>query len=672
MSGNTNRTSRNIKKALYYSLKEKYGFEEKDKTNELLKIHGLDDSKFDFVNFVNTLINENLNDVSIDSNSNKNEKTVEGIQQEAIAPVKKLVGYDYLYRKMKELYGKKEAKRLSGEMYDLSLGLADSVNILKNYCWALDASKLVLLGRPFGQLHSKPCKRVSSYIAALCESIHQLSSHLAGAVAVASFFPDIAHLSLYKEKYDLREIRTNKKFRKNLENEYQSFTHSVNFLSRNGVESSFVNISLFDRFKLKKIIKEMSWYFPYDELPIDKPNIDNEEELNSFYENYIIDYIMEIQDIFLDFFDKGDTLKGGAPYRFPLVTVNLNKTIKEGKETIDDLKFLKSICKRDIYRYNIFTSEGTKLASCCRIYSDLELLSFASQSNSFGAGGSLSVGSMRVCTINFMRIALESKDKENIKEEFFSILEKRVESTAKVLNAHRELLKDLIKKGLQPFFDYGWMTLSRLFSTVGIIGIYEAAKLMKENNIEGDIEKEILIFLNEKVNEMSKRFNTPYNIEQIPGESYAVRFAEADRAIFGKEVQPYELYSNQFIPLWEEATIWERLDKDGMYNKLITGGGIVHAQIGEKITSKQAEKIIKYAVNAGAEHFALNAVYSECSGEIGGESHTTFGKQEKCSICGSEIIEQYSRVVGFFTPVSSWNPVRKNWEFNRRTFVSLD
>jgi ribonucleoside-triphosphate reductase len=163
-----------------------------------------------------------------------------------------------------------------------------------------------------------------------------------------------------------------------------------------------------------------------------------------------------------------------------------------------------------------------------------------------------------------------------------------------------------------------------------------------------------------------------YNQEQIPGESYAVRFAEADRIIFGEKNQPYELYSNQFIPLWEEATIWERLDKDGMYNKLITGGGIVHAQIGEKVTSKQAEKIIKYAVNAGAEHFALNAIYSECSGRSDGESHTTFGKQEKCSICGSEIIEQYSRVIGFFSPVSSWNKTRREEDFPKRTFVNLD
>jgi ribonucleoside-triphosphate reductase (formate) len=659
---------------LAFSLKEKYGIEDKDKVLEILKIHGLDDDKFDFVNYVHSVINGNLNDLSIDSNSNKNEKTIEAIHQEALAPVKKAVGYDYLYRKMKELYGKKEAKHLTGEMYDLSLGLADSTNILRAYCWALDASKITTIGRPFGQLHSKPSKRVSSYISALCESVHQLTSHLAGAIAVSSFFLDVAHLSLYKERYDLREIRTNKRFRKRLENEFQQFVHSLNHLSRNGAESAFTNISVFDRVKLITILKEMAWYFPIDDLPIDKPNIDSEEELKSFYDSYIIDYIMEIQNIFLDFFDQGDPLKGGAPYRFPIISVNLSKSTKDGKEIIDDTKFLRSICKRDIYKYNIFVSEGTKLASCCRLLSNSELLEFASQSNSFGAGGSLSIGSHRVCTINFVRIALEAIEKRNkdilgitTKEYFFEILKSRIFDTAKILISHRALLKDLIDKKLQPFFDYGWLNLNRMFSTFGIIGIYEASKLLKENGITGDIEKDILTFLNSLVGELSKKHSVPFNIEQIPAESYAIRFADVDKLLYGKEKQPFEMYSNQFIPLWEEATLWERLDKDGMYNKLVTGGGIVHAQIGERVTSKQAEKIIKYAVNAGAEHFALNSIYSECV-----DNHTTFGDSNICPICGKDIIEKYTRVVGFFTPISSWNTTRREWEFPRRTFVSLE
>lgn len=880
-------------------------------------------------------------------------------------------------------------------VYDIttSTGSFYANGMVQHNCWSVDASKIVSIGRPFGQLHSKPAKRVSSYISALCETVHQMSSHLAGAIAIGTYFLDIAHLSIYKEKYDLRELKTNKEYRKKLENEMQQFVHSVNHLSRNGAEcftpdvevltvdgfkkynevcvgdlvytwndgrmeiqpidkvniydykgemhrysgrditqcntpnhrilakknnsteyvlkesvdfinsktptsipiafkeyncedynisddmlklvtiiltdgsidkdndrfsitksenrygnelinnllnklnidydasirettfegvdgleekykkrtynvnvyrtrgdlsivkkyvwdknelpiwfnklsrrqaklvietwakfdgsgdfdkdsekikmqcdnyniadklqvvamiagygstiktriigknkketiyvclrkrpnkdynkkeiinydgivwcpttkngivmfrdknksvfisgnSPFTNISIFDRVKLKTIISDMAWYFPYDELPITHPEYDDEEQANEFYLNYIIDYIQEIQEIFLNFFNKGDPLKNGMPYRFPIVTINFGKKKWGEREIIEDVKFLRSMCKKDIYRYNIFVSEGTKLASCCRLINDVEMLDFASQSNSFGAGGSISLGSHRVCTINFMRAVIEA----NSKEQFFEILENRINDSAKILKAHKTLIKKLTEKGLQPFISNGWININRLFSTFGIIGMYEASKKIKEKfGDDSDIEGDILTFMNEKVKEMSKKYDIIGNIEQIPGESFAIRLCRADKLLFGEKEIPYQLYSNQFIPLWEDATIWEKLDADGKYNKLITGGGIVHATIGEKVTAKQAEKIIKYCVNSGCEHFALNAVYSECE-----NGHVSFGDCGVCPVCSGEIVEKLTRVVGFFTPVSSWQDTRREWEFPRRTIVDLE
>lgn len=228
-------------------------------------MNGIDFNHFNFIHVIEKVISERLNDVSIDDNSNKNEKTIAGIYAEAIGPIKKVVGFDYLYRVMKEMYGKPRAKRLASNMYDYSIGLSDSTNILLPYCWAMDASKLVTVGREFGQLPSGPAKRISSYISALCETIHQFSSNLAGACAVGTFFFDIAHLAFYKQKLSLDQITNDPKCRKHFENEFQQFVHSVNHLSRNSNESPFTNISLFDKTKLRYIIKEdLAWYFPKD------------------------------------------------------------------------------------------------------------------------------------------------------------------------------------------------------------------------------------------------------------------------------------------------------------------------------------------------------------------------------------------------------------------------
>jgi ribonucleoside-triphosphate reductase len=329
---------------------------------------------------------------------------------------------------------------------------------------------------------------------------------------------------------------------------------------------------------------------------------------------------------------------------------------------IPDKKFFNSITKRDIFRYNIFTSGGTKVSSCCRLLSDAEMLSLASQSNSFG-GSSVSLGSHRVVTVNFHRIALEAESMDD----YYTILQDRVDDAAKILKAHKTLIINLKNSGLQQFISNGWINMSRLFSTFGVLGIYEAQKTLQERFKTGDrdITEDILIKFNSLVNQMSEKYEIIGNIEQIPGESFAVRLANADKLIFDKK-QPYRMYANQFVPLWEDASIWEKFDADGKYNKLLTGGGIVHAQIGEPVTSVQARKIIMYAIESGCEHFALNGVYTEFE-----DGTVLFGKYNSNPQTNSPTKEWYTRIVGFFTPVSSWNQTRREWEFDQRTFVDL-
>lgn len=666
-SAKTARTLKNIKSLVAKTLKEDYGIEDENKVEALLKTHGLSASQFDFVSAAENALNTQvLNDVSVDANANKCEKTIESMMTEASNPIKKAIGYDMLYRQLKQDYGKAEAKRLTAEMYTYALALADSTKILSCYCYSIDASAIVKRGRDFGQLHSAPSKRLCSYISCLCETIHQMSNHLAGAIAVGTFFMDAAHVLMYTDNngfgYTIEQIRIDKDIRKMIENEFQQFVHSVNHLSRNASESPFSNVSVFDMHKLLTLLgdADMKEYFK-DETEDFKSNVKDESWID-----YVADYIMELQKIFIDFFDKGDKLSNGMPYRFPVVTVNLSKS-EDGDTPILDEEFFDYLTHKDIYRYNIFSSCGTKLASCCRLINDLDLMTeYGSQSNSFGGTG-ISLGSHRVVTIDFNRIALESDSYK----QYFSILDRRIEDSAKILSSHKRLLQLLTDKGLQLFIQNGWIRMDRLFSTFGVLGLTETASTVKTKNWEDmpdgtDIIKDSLIYLNRKMFDVSSEYGIMGNIEQIPAESMAVRLAKTDRLLFGEDKVPYKLYANQFVPLWEEASIWEKLSTDGKYNKLITGGGIVHAQIGEKVTPNQAKKIIKYAIDCGCEHFALNAVYTKCN-----NGHSSFGNKTVCPVCGSQELHHFTRVVGFFTEVENWNPVRRDWEFPRRTFVTL-
>ena len=678
-AGNT-RTIKNIRETLVWALKKKYhktNGELKNITDNLLKIHGLHEDNFDHINLFSNYMTKNINDLSIDANANKSEKSIKGVLKDLELSSDKLIGYDMLYRTMKELYGQDEAKRLCGEMYDFSLGLADSSNILIPYCWAIDASKLITIGRDFGVLPSKPAKRLSSYISGLCETVHQLASHLAGAVAIGSFFTDAAHVLIYKERIPLKDIKENKKVRKQIENEFQQFVHSVNFLSRNGNESPFTNISIFDKEKLDTFLSKENygWLFPNRvEVCVDN-DMRNPDALGEptysvtkeEFKEFVKDYVFELQKIFIDFFDKGDPMNGGINYRFPVVTVNFSKHKNEetGKDELDkDNELLEYMIKKDISKYNIFTSYGTKIASCCRMINNTELMDMAASVNSFG-GSNVSLGSHRVVTTNFTRIAYEAEDYE----EFLEILKDRVYSSAKILKAHRILIKKLNELGLEPFIKNGWINMNRMFSTFGVLGIVEADHIIKEKFGKKDFDYmgDILVKFNELCKQASKDNDIIFNIEQIPAESFAVRLADADRLIYGNPYNLDKLYANQFVPLWKDATIYERLEADGKYNQLLSGGGIVHAQANSKVTSAQAKNIILHAVEYGCEHFAINVVYSQCR-----ECHNVvIGNADICPKCGKKAFDHYTRVIGFFTKVEDWNPVRRDWEFKNRKFVDL-
>ena len=542
---NTTRSIKNITECLTKSLKSKYGIKDKEElkkaVHDILAIHGMAPEHFDPISFVSKQVFGNLqtvNDISVDDNANKSNINMEGICGEAFLPYKKVMGYDYLYQVIKELYGKEEAKKCCASMYDFSLALNDSTKILIPYCYCIDASKLVLIGREFGQVHSSPAKRIGTYISILCDTIREISFNVAGAVAIGSFFLDIAHLAIYKERITLDDVKEDKKVRKYIGNCLQQFIHSVNHYSRNAVESPFTNVSLFDRVKLENLIDDSNygWYFPKKASIVEDNDIKDTKE---DYKNFVLDYIEELQEIYLDIFDEGDPLRNGLQFPFPVTTVNLAITIdKDGNRKLaeENNKLLEYITSKDISKYNIYCSEGTKVASCCRLLSDAEMLGLGEGVNSFG-GSQISLGSHRVCTTDMFRAALEA----NSYDDFKKILTERIEESCKILKAHRVLIHKLEKLGTQPWISNGWINMSHLFSTYGVIGYNEAADLLKHkfNNADFDYMKDFMHYFSEECKRISSENNMIWNLEAIPGEGMAPKLAKANKIIFADDEGNY-------------------------------------------------------------------------------------------------------------------------------------
>ena len=551
INANTTRTLKNIRETLDNNLSRKYGLkngERKAVEDEILGIHGIREDNFDFLaKFSDFINNPHLNSTSIDDNANKTERNMKGVLAEISLPISKLIGYDYLYRVMCELYGKEKAKELSGSMYDFSLAINDSTGIMSPYCYCMDASKLVTVGRDFGKVHSRPAQRLATYISTLGDTIRELSFNLMGALAIGTFFLDSANLLIYKERVPLQKLKEDKNERKRISNLFQQFIYTVNHYSRNATESPFTNISCFDHDKLKNLIgpDNYAWYFQKKTQVLVDNDLGGEEYKITYeeWEEFIIDYIMTLQEIFIDVFDKGDPLQGGLQFPFPVTTCNISIEItKDGKRKIvQPNRLLNYITKKDISRYNIYDNEGTKMASCCRLLSDPEeFKNYASSVNSFG-GSSVSLGSCRVVTLNFHRAACEATTYDHFKQ----IIDKRCDNIAKILKAQRLLVLKMTNKGLHPFISNGWINFNRMFGTFGCIGYYEADQLlkMKFGNENFDYMKDFMIYFNQKCNSIFQEkdekgeriYQFPYNIEQIPGESMAPKLAKVDYLIFNNK-----------------------------------------------------------------------------------------------------------------------------------------
>lgn len=540
----TTRTLKNITETLSKSLKSKYGItdkeELKEKTNAILKLHGLAPENFDPISFISKQLFGNqktINDSSVDDNANKTDSNMTGIQVEASLSYNKLAGYDYLYQSIKDLYGKEEAKKCTADMYDFSLALNDSTKILIPYCYCIDASKIVTEGRNFGQVHSSPAHRISTYISILGDTIREISFNLAGAVAIGTLFLDIAHLAIYRERITLDDLKNDRKVRKTMSNHFQQFIHTVNHYSRNAVESPFTNVSCFDRDKLTGLIDDdnYGWYFPKKAAIVEDNNL---EDTKDAYKDFVLDYIEELQEIYIDVFDEGDPLRGGLQFPFPVTTINLGTTNKDGvrKLTLENNRLLNYITKKDISRYNIYSSEGTKVASCCRLISDSDFLAYAGGVNSFG-GSQVSLGSHRVVTIDFARCAYEA----NSYDDFKKIVSEKVARMGKILKAHKVLILKLESLGKQPWITNGWIDMTHMFSTFGCVGYVEAADILrfKFDHSDFDYMKDFLVYFNDECQKVANKENIIFNIEAIPAEGMSPKLAKADKIIFADEEGNY-------------------------------------------------------------------------------------------------------------------------------------
>lgn len=599
-----------------------------DNYEGLLEVEGISQGKVDAGQMSHEYFTNRLADVSVDENANANEeKSANNYQAEVTKGILKLEGYYLLWRYARKRFGIDYADMLIKAVWagDLYFHDASGHGVQIPYCFAFSTMNIMLEGRPYGQLYSLPPKRSDSFIAQVIESTMDLSQEFAGAIAPSDM---IVNYSYYAKKEGLTDSQ--------ILNDLQKFVHVMNNKFRVGGQSPFVNISLFDQPNLENVFKNT--VFPDG----NKPDFD---------------YIMHIQKLFGVWFAKGDPVTG-LPYRFPVVTLNLY--VNENRE-IQDKDFLEWVSNVNIEKgsFNIYINEGNKIATCCRLSNDFT----QARADSFGNGG-LNIGSHRVVTINLPRIALLARGD---KLKFFNRLDTVTRYARDLLLIHREeILQRRISKRFLKFFNpLKWFNLNMLFSTIGIIGVYEMCHYMGvpiETGEGQQFASEVLKYIETYALATSSETGYSFNVEEIPGESTAPALAKKDAILYGNKIP---LYSNQYLPLNADVDVITRIKLTGKFMGYLSGGGILHLNIQEQLKDPtKMRKLIQLAVKEGVEHFAINYGFGVCE-----NGHTSpVGTGKTCPICQGNITDWFTRVIGYFTKISSWNEVRKTVDYPNRKF----
>lgn len=621
-------------------MKKKYG-------EDFELINGLHTSQLDFSEFIDNFVDKDtLADSSIDPNANANHKDIRSFMTEKGKSEDKLFGLNKIFMEIKKRWGLRTAKQWFEQEFSRGFYLNDSTTASYfPYCWANDFTRLATEGLFFlndgrsKRYNNEGPKHLTTYFDDVIEFVSFLSNRQSGAVGM----PNVIVWAWYFWQKDVENGYYMKSPDYYLRQQFQKFIYRLNQPFLRIYQSAFTNVSIFDRPYLESLFGGVE--FPDGTFAIDH-----------------IEDLIECQKVFMEVVSE---IRETNMFTYPVLTYSL--LYQNGAFQDEDFA---RWCSNHNIRWsdsNFFVSDNVGvLSNCCRLLSDTKKLD--AFINSIG-GTALSVGSCRVSTINLVRIAYESGFNQ---KKYLKILRERVLLDCKALTSMRHIIQRNIEKGLLPNYQDGAVELDKQFCTVGGIGMYEVMDLFGLINTDelgcksySDEAVEFATQILDTMNEVKDSFECDFsfNIEMIPAENCAGVICQADNLLF--EQNKYFIYSNQWIPLMEKCTIQEKCRLGNLFDKKCGGGCIAHINIENRFPNEEtAWAMLNYVASQGVIYFAFTTKISVC------KSRHAFISEQRCPVCGEPIADTYARVVGFYTPTSSYQRIRKN-EFDKRRWMNV-
>lgn len=505
-------------------------------------------------------------------------------------------------------------------IHDLSFGLA-------GYCAGWSLRDLLLEGFNLeGRCSAGPAKHFDSALGQMVNFLGTLQNEWAGAQAFNNVDTYLAPF-IRKDKLTYKEVKQG----------IQKFVFNLNTTSRWGGQSPFTNLT-FDLIPPEHIANEAV--------------IIGGELQDSTYGEYEKEMEM-INRAFLETMLEGDY--HGRIFSFPIPTYNVTKDFPWDSEVGELL--LRLTAKYGVPYFQNFINSDLKpedvRSMCCRLQMDLRELRKRT-GGLFGAGDL--TGSIGVVTINLPKLAYLAQGEED----FLDLVTEYAELAKQSLEFKRKWVSDNLDKGMFPFSKrYLKNGLKNHFSTIGIVGGHEACLNLLGKGIDSPagirLMKRTLEHLRELTKDFQEETGNLYNLEATPAEGTSYRLARIDKKLYkdiitSGDEEPY--YTNSTcLPVDYTDDVFTALEHQNELQPLYTGGTVFHVYLGEAVSDLDSLKnfIIKAMSNTRLPYISITPTFSVC------KNHGYLkGEQFKCPKCGEET-EVYTRVVGYYRPVSMWN-----------------
>ncbi len=529
------------------------------------------------------------------------------------------------------------------------------LNIISVYCVGWDLKDLLTEGFKGvkGKVESAPAKHFRTALGQIVNFLYTMQGESAGAQAFSNFDTLLAPFVRY-DKLNFSQVKQ----------ALQEFVFNMNVPTRVGFQTPFSNITM--------DLTVPSYYK-------DQCVIVGGEMMEETYGDFQSEMDM-INKAFFEVMMQGDN--SGRVFTFPIPTYNITKDFDWDNENLDGLWEMSA--KYGIPYFSNFINSDMNpedaRSMCCRLRIDNRELEYRG-GGLFGSNPL--TGSIGVVTINLPKIAYQSKSKE----EFFNILDSRMNLAKESLEIKRKLLEKLTDANLYPYTKFYLRDIkSRFgvywknhFSTIGLVGMNEACTNLLGKDIGTEDGKQFALdtmdYMRARIVEYQQETGNNYNLEATPAEGTSYRLAKLDKKnlidikcaneeeYYSVHAEPYYSNSTQ-LPVNYTDDIFELLDHQDDLQTKYTGGTVVHIFAGERISDISTMKnlVKKVCENYHLPYFTFSPTFSICPnhGYVKGEHQT-------CPDCGEEC-EIYSRIVGYIRPVNQWNKGKKAEFKNRKTF----